>query len=93
MSARRLPTTRNCNFESWHDGAPAGAPGLGEKHQRQEPGHLTVFGHESAEEAGEADRFILVIGSGSADRVHQERLACLTPERSRANIRSGSIRK
>src|SRR6266536_1117556 len=35
---------------------PGGAAGLGEEHQRQQPGHLTVVRHEGADQASEPDR-------------------------------------
>ena len=35
---------------------PGGAAGLGEEHQRQQPGHLTVLRQEGADQAGEPDR-------------------------------------
>src|SRR5262245_542520 len=35
---------------------PGGAAGLGEEHQRQQPGYLTVLRHEGTEQASEPDR-------------------------------------
>src|SRR6195256_6056882 len=35
---------------------PGGAAGLGEEHQRQQPGHLTVLRHEGTDQASEPDR-------------------------------------
>src|SRR5450755_3620388 len=35
---------------------PGGAAGLGEEHQRQQPGHLTVLRHERTDQASEPDR-------------------------------------
>jgi hypothetical protein len=35
---------------------PGGAAGLGQEHQRQEPGHLTVVRHEGTDQASEPDR-------------------------------------
>src|SRR4029453_14946399 len=35
---------------------PGGAAGLGEEHQRQQTGHLTVLPHEGADQASEPDR-------------------------------------
>ena len=35
---------------------PGGAAGLGEEHQRQQPGHLTVLRQEFADQASEPDR-------------------------------------
>jgi hypothetical protein len=35
---------------------PGGAAGLGEEHQRQQPGHLTVLRHEGTDQACDPDR-------------------------------------
>ena len=35
---------------------PGGAAGLGEEHQRQQPGHLAVVRQQGADQAGEPDR-------------------------------------
>src|SRR5262245_5070282 len=35
---------------------PGGAAGLGEKHQREQPGHLTVLWQERTDQASEPDR-------------------------------------
>ena len=60
---------------------PGGAAGLGEEHQRQQPGHLTVLRHEGTDQAGEPDRLggqVLTdgIGVGTGRQValveHQE---------------------
>jgi len=36
---------------------PGGAARLGEEHQRQQPGHLTVIRHEDTDQASEPERF------------------------------------
>ena len=46
---------------------PRGAAGLGEEHQRQQPGDLTVVGQEGADLASEPDRLrgqVLTYGIG-----------------------------
>ena len=35
---------------------PGGAAGLGEQHQREQPGHLTIVGQQGTDQAGEPDR-------------------------------------
>src|SRR5829696_8706131 len=53
---------------------PGGAAGLGEEHQRQQPGHLTVLRHEGTDQASQPDRLdgqdgTYGIGVGAARQV------------------------
>jgi hypothetical protein len=42
---------------------PRGAPGVGQQHQREQPGHLPVGGQLPADHAGEADRLAREVGA------------------------------